>query len=384
MDQVSTGTLLAYEWALTGEEPVIIADQLYTVTTRNSFSGEPISQATRYAYEHFQKLGLQVAFHEYNYGSNHWRNVVAERRGLRRPDEIYLVTAHLDNLPSGAVAPGADDNASGSTAVLVAADLLSDLDFDCTLRFALFTGEEQGLRGSAAYAADLAAFGDNVRGVLNLDMIAYNSDADAIVDLHARSAVPGSMTIAESFSQVVAAYDLDLTPDILVDYWLGNFSDNRSFWDQEYPAILVIEDDDDFTPYYHTTEDTVDTLDLGYFAEIVRAGVGTVAHMGCLVSTGRLTGTVTALDTGLPLSATVAARTLTHAFTTTTDADGYYSLKLPVDAYALQATANSLDYQPTMIANVSVFTSQTTVQHFALDTWPFWLFIPVLVEQPET
>jgi len=384
MDRITTDTLVAYERALTGEEPVIISGQLYTLATRNSLSGEPISQATRYVYERFQELGLGVAFHDYTYSGNHWRNVVAERRGLRRPDEIYLITAHLDDMPSGAIAPGADDNASGSSAVLVAADVLRDLDFDCTLRFVLFTGEEQGLLGSAAYAAHTAASGEDVRGVLNLDMIAYNSDADPIVDLHARSDVSGSVAMAGTFSQVVAAYELDLTTDVHVDHWLGNFSDNRSFWDQGYAAILVIEDEDDFTPYYHMIDDTMGTLDIDYFTEIVRAGIGTFAHKGCLVSTGLLIGTVTARELAVPLSATVTARTFTHAFTTTTGVDGDFSLKLPVDTYTLHVAASLRDYQPAVVTNVIVFTNQTTVQHLTLDPWLFHLFVPVQIQQTRT
>jgi hypothetical protein len=261
--------------------------------------------------------------------------------------------------------------------VLVAADLLNHIDFDCTLRFVLFTGEEQFLRGSAAYAAAITAEGDDVRGVLNLDMIGYNSDADPIVDLHAQSAVPGSTEIAETFSQVVAIYGLDLTPEIVLDHYRGNYSDNKSFWDQGFPAILAIEDHNDETPYYHTTNDRIDTLDLDYFVEFVRAGVGTFAHMGCL-STGRLTGTVTALDTGVSLPALVTASAQNGVYTTTANAQGYYTLTLP--AYTFTAQASSPHFSPAVIEDVVVLAGQTTVEHFVLEPWPFGLFIPTVLK----
>lgn len=381
MTQITTGTVVAYERALTGAGAVMVGGQVYTLTTRYSYSGEPISQATRYVYEHFQSLGLDVTFHEYTYFGNYWRNVVAERQGLRRSDEIYLITAHLDDLPSGPVAPGADDNASGSTAVLVAADLLGQRDFDCTLRFVLFTGEEQGLRGSAAYVAEIAAAGDDVRGVLNLDMIACDSDTAPILDLHARSAITGSLEIAETFSQVVAAYGLDLTPNILVDDWLGDYSDNKSFWNQGYAAILAIEDGDDFNPYYHTVNDHVAALDLDYFTAFVRAAVGTFAHVGCPASTGLLTGTVTDLDTGLPLPATVTAVAPDHTYSATTDAGGFYSLTLPVYAFTIQARADQFNYSPGVVTNVIILTGTTTVQHFALKAWPYRLFAPLMLKR---
>ncbi len=377
MDQITASTLLAYERALTGAEAVLVGGEPYTIPTRHSYSGAPISRATRYVHAHFQSLGLDVHFQPYAYGGYDLRNVVAERRGSRRPEEIYLITAHLDNMPWGPIAPGADDNASGSAAVLVASDLLNHIDFDCTLRFVLFTGEEQFLRGSGAYAAAITAEGDDARGVLNLDMIGYNSDADPIVDLHAQSAVPGSTEIAETFSQVVATYGLDLTPEIVLDHYLGNYSDNKSFWDQGFPAILAIEDHNDETPYYHTTNDTIDTLDWDYFVEFVRAGVGTFAHMGCL-STGLLTGTVTALDTGVSLPALVTAGAQNGVYTTTVNAQGYYTLTLP--AYTFTAQASLPHFSPAVIEDVVILAGQTAVGHFVLEPWPFGIFSPTVLK----
>jgi hypothetical protein len=378
MNLVNTNTVAAYERALTGEQSVIIAGEPYTLVTRHSYSGEPISQATRYVYERFQDMGLDVVFHEYTYSARPLRNVVAERRGLLRPDEIYLITAHLDDMPPGALAPGADDNASGSTAVLIAAELLGQLDLDCTLRFVLFTGEEQGLQGSAVYAGDIAAAGDDVRGVINLDMIGYNSDEDPEIDLHARSAIPASLVLAETFSQVIAAYDLNLIPDILVNIWQGDYSDNKSFWDQGYSAILAIEDDDDFSPYYHKTGDTLDTLDLEYMTEFVRAGVGALAHLAHVADTGTLTGAVTNGATGLPLSSTVMAVALDRVYTTTSGAGGYYSLTLPAYTFTLYAQANMANYQSAVVTNVVVLANGTTVQALVIEPWLYRLFMPII------
>ena len=73
------------------------------------------------------------------------------------------------------IIPGADDNASGSVATLLAADILSQYQWGCTLRFAFWTGEEQGLLGSYAYAQQAYQSGENILGYLNLDMIAWNT-----------------------------------------------------------------------------------------------------------------------------------------------------------------------------------------------------------------
>ena len=59
----------------------------------------------------------------------------------------------------------------------------------------------------------------------------------------------------------------------------GNYSDNASFWNRGYAAILAIEDDDDLTPYYHTTSDTLATLNMPYFTTFARASLGTLLHL---------------------------------------------------------------------------------------------------------
>ena len=77
-------------------------------------------------------------------------NTVAEIRGTEKPDEIVIIGAHLDSWDLGT---GATDNGTGSMAVLAAARALQKVGAKPkrTIRFVLFTGEEQGLNGSRAY-----------------------------------------------------------------------------------------------------------------------------------------------------------------------------------------------------------------------------------------
>ena len=282
--QVNSGTVYTYDGDLSGEWPVDIGGLPYTIATRYTKTKKPIQMAWRYAYEHFQSLGLPVSYHQYRMNGVRKNNVVAEQAGLSEPGRIFLVTAHLDSITyanPNQRAPGADDNASGSVAVLVAADILSQYDFGCTLRYVLFTGEEQGLVGSYYYARDADRRGDDIEGVLNLDMIAYNSNSFPIMDLHTRPGNANDLAIANLFAGVVDAYDINLTPHIFQDG--PTYSDHASFWEFGYSAIIGIEDDDDFSPYYHSTGDQLETLDLNYFTEFVKAAVGTFAHMGCLL-----------------------------------------------------------------------------------------------------
>jgi carboxypeptidase Q len=96
------------------------------------------------------------------------QNTVAELRGSTKPDEIVLVGAHLD---SWDLATGTTDNGAGAMAVLEAARILkaSGVHPSRTIRFVLFTGEEQGLFGSQAYAEDHEHQLNHYQAVLVID-----------------------------------------------------------------------------------------------------------------------------------------------------------------------------------------------------------------------
>ena len=95
-------------------------------------------------------------------------NTVAEIRGSERPGEVVILGAHLDSWDLGT---GTTDNGTGSMVVLEAARALarSGLKPKRTVRFILFSGEEEGLLGSRAYAAAHAAEADSIQAVLVLD-----------------------------------------------------------------------------------------------------------------------------------------------------------------------------------------------------------------------
>jgi len=366
IDGIDTTNVYSLTGDLTGEWPVTVGGDPYTITTRSTRYITPTEQVTQFAYEYFDDLGLEVAYHYYDhifYGER--RNVIAAQVGVGQPDRIFMITAHLDDAPASPIAPGADDNASGSVAVMLAAQMLSQYQFDCTLRYALFTGEEQGLRGSYQYAQDALQAGDDIEAALNLDMIAYESDGLPILDLHTRVANSGDLTIANTFVDVISSYNLGLTPHIHQDA-MGR-SDHVSFWQAGFPAILAIEDDDDFTPYYHTTGDKLETLNLDYFTDFIKAAVGTFSHLGCML--GTFSGRVTDIYSGLPLSgATVEALVDGSVIQgTTTTPDGLYRMDLPLDSYTLRASQPG--YIPHSIPDVTVQGALTTTLDIPLEAY---------------
>jgi len=94
-------------------------------------------------------------------------NVVAEKRGTKYPDEIILVTAHYDSVYG---VRGAVDNAGGTAFAVALARAFAQRDSKRTLRVALFSGEELGLRGSQAYVKRHREELDKIKLVLNLDV----------------------------------------------------------------------------------------------------------------------------------------------------------------------------------------------------------------------
>lgn len=118
--------------------------------------------------------GLEPLVHEYDWRGQRWVNLEIVITGTELPDEIYAAGAHYDSTSTDPRdAPGADDNGSGTAAVVEIARALSGCSFRRTIRLLLFSNEEQGMIGSAAYAREARARGDDIRGFLNLDMIAY-------------------------------------------------------------------------------------------------------------------------------------------------------------------------------------------------------------------
>ncbi|MCX6356279.1 MAG: M28 family peptidase, partial [Candidatus Aureabacteria bacterium] len=196
---------------LSGETGVSIGGEPYRILTRYSLAPVPIARATEFCHDYFQSLGLEAHYEEYPLGASTLRNVVAEQRGTVHPDQVYILCAHLDDVPPGLLAPGADDNASGSAAVLTAAALLRGYSFESTVRYVLFTGEEQGLFGSYHYVQGLVTSGTAVQGTINMDMIAYDSNGDGVVEIDCGT-MDASSFIGDTMVDTISRYGLPLAP----------------------------------------------------------------------------------------------------------------------------------------------------------------------------
>jgi Zn-dependent M28 family amino/carboxypeptidase len=114
-------------------------------------------------------------------------NVLAIQRGSERPNEVVIIAAHIDSRVSDVLdatsdAPGANDNGSGTAAVIEAARILSRQQFPTTIVYAVLSGEEQGLYGGRLLARYARAQGWTVKAVLNNDIIGGSRGSDGVTD----------------------------------------------------------------------------------------------------------------------------------------------------------------------------------------------------------
>ena len=236
--------------------------------------------ASQWMYDEFVSFGLTAEFHEYNHNGTR-RNVVGTLPGLVHPDQVVYITGHFDSISEDYDhAPGADDNASGTTAFLEAARVLSQYAFEYTIKFAGFNSEEQGLIGSAAYVAHIASQGENVVGCINLDMIAYRGTDPAPPDLILYTNT-ASQDIAHLYEDACLEYfPNDLEPIVLVE--AISASDHASFWNHGYQAILAIEEEawgGDFCPWYHTSQDRIEQYPQDYPTHCATAAIAAAAQL---------------------------------------------------------------------------------------------------------
>jgi len=114
------------------------------------------------------------------------KSVMLEIVGSTRAGESVVLGGHLDSISSGTVegarAPGADDNASGIAALteIIRVMMAGNYSPSRTLRFIGYAAEEVGLRGSADIAADFLTRSEQVVGVMQLDMTAFQGDSTDI------------------------------------------------------------------------------------------------------------------------------------------------------------------------------------------------------------
>lgn len=254
---------------------------------RSSYSPE-LADARQWIAARFASLGLAVSEPAFSLVSGGVdfapSNVIGVLPGTSRPGEWVIVGGHYDsrnatNAPSSAAnTPGADDNASGCSAVLELARIFSTKRPASSMLFMCYAGEEQGLVGSNAHAAGLQNSGQlpRVRLAAIMDMIGWSPNATLGADLDTTA---GFVATRNLFADAALTY----VPGLAVTVsGITCCSDHMPYINRGRPSILSIHRS--YTSYVHYHRSTDLPENLGPFAQaiggaIMRMNVAAVASV---------------------------------------------------------------------------------------------------------
>ena len=262
---------------------------------RNMWHYARLNAAADFIEDSFSRAGLRTRRDSYETRGQPCHNIEAEIPGNR--PEIIVIGAHYDSVFGS---PGANDNGSGAAAVLALAQRFAARETERsspqqtpnkTLRFVAFVNEEppyflSGEMGSQVYARRCKERGDKISAMISLETIGYFSDAPHsqtypspglgllypkvgnfigfVSNVKSRALLRRVITLFRKHGKIPSE-GASLPAFIPGVSW----SDQWSFWQHGYPAIMVTDTAPFRYPYYHSSSDTPDKLDYDRFTLVV-------------------------------------------------------------------------------------------------------------------
>jgi hypothetical protein len=200
-------------------------------------------------------------------------NTVAEIRGAEKPDEIVIVGAHLDSWDLGT---GATDNGTGSMAVVAAARALQKIGVKPkrTIRFVLFTGEEQGMNGSRAYVKAHK----NELGKISAVLV-HDSGTGKVLTIGLMGNYAARESVDRALYPLAKSKDVEFSEPTLRS---EGGTDHLPFDEQGVPAFWCVQDPVDYDKTHHSQADTLDRVrwdDLREGAQVLAVFAYNVAQL---------------------------------------------------------------------------------------------------------
>jgi len=255
-------------------------------------------------------------------------NLVATLAGARAGSShrVYVVSGHYDSrvkdvLNASAAAPGADDDASGTAAVIEMARVMSKYEFSSTIVFLAVAGEEQGELGAVHWAEEAKKRSVDIQGMLNNDIIGnthavnghiernrvrlfaqgvppavqWNDDIAEMVRTGGQNDFPAEQ-LARSIYDIAAVYVPNMNVQIIfrLDRYL-RAGDHKPFLERGYPAVRFTEPSEDFRHEHedvHTENgvaygDVPEAVDFVYVGDVARVNAATLAELARAPETPR-------------------------------------------------------------------------------------------------
>jgi len=241
-------------------------------------------KAAKYIFEQFSSMGLQTRYHKWADFNNWWtlkfykdKNVEATLYGTDiLNDETLIINAHYD---SGIVSPGAIDDGSGVAAVLAAAYVLSQFEFNRTIKFVAFSGEEVGLVGSRNYVRELYKNNEDILVEFNADMVgsANTSEEGRTVYI---SKTQDAQWVIDEIKKVNQDYGLNFNINNAWNLTAEGTRHGSDFFDfvlHGYEAVAFWESGN--YGYAHSSNDTIDKVNFSYLTNMTRLIVASLAHL---------------------------------------------------------------------------------------------------------
>lgn len=248
--------LLSILWALCfaglsyGQSADTLKEHVTILAAKSRVSG---TEGCTIAYKYIETKLIEMGYEITPQGFKHrgWtaKNLLATKKAPL--DTVIVIGAHYDAVPGS---PGADDNASGTSMVLMLAEMLKDQTTRHTISFQLYAGEEQGLIGSTFYCENPLWPMDKHLLMLNLDMVGYLATKSTV-----EQGPPVDNILKPLFEKYAYARKITLRG--------GNDSDHAPFLRKGIPVVFLHTG---LHAHYHKKTDTPDRLNYKSMEDICR------------------------------------------------------------------------------------------------------------------
>ncbi|HLG42791.1 MAG TPA: M28 family peptidase [Planctomycetota bacterium] len=237
------------------------------------------------------KMKASVEVHSYDARGVKAQNVYVWYKAKKDPNRVVIFGAHFDSCATkdgrdpALPAPGANDNGSGTSAVLELTRILAGYSFETSLILIAFSGEEQGLLGARAFSKHLKEQSFQVVGMVNADIIGGSKGDDGAVDentIRCFSVGPES-----SSHRVLARYIKGVGETYQPEFKIriqdrpdrpGRGGDHQAFSDAGFTAARVVSTLEELRKQ-HNSRDLIDNVDFEYLVRSTRLIASVIANL---------------------------------------------------------------------------------------------------------
>ena len=283
-----------------------IVEFLTTITpTRNYKNIESLNKVAKYIADKFKKMGYQTEEQKWIAKGNEYKNIIAIYKSNNSNNKKLIVGGHYDVYGDF---PGADDNATAIAGLLETARLVIEtspkLDYD--IEFVAYSLEEPPfsftkemgsyVHASSVFEKTLLNNDIDIIGMVCYEMIGFFSDEEdtqtyPIAEMELILPTIGnfiSVVGIEKFSNFTNSFftNMKKNSDIKVEQLLfptedgiAELSDHSSYWKFDFPAVMITDTAFFRNPYYHTKDDTIDTLNFDKMSEVIESSFRAIIKM---------------------------------------------------------------------------------------------------------